>query len=260
MRPVNLIPPEDRRGESAPTRAGGLAYLVVGILGVILAAVIATSLFSKRVEDRTGDAAALEAEAQATEARAASLAGFVTFQQIHDARVSTVDTLARSRFDWERVMRELALVLPRHVWLTNLTGTVSPDVEVENGASVQLRPSVPGPALELVGCGRSQRDVARLIAALEDIDGVTRVTASRSEKQDSTSSSSSEGTEESTSDECRTRPSIPRFEVVAAFDAVAAAPSSPSADGAAPVAPPAETAPTTETATTETASTETPGG
>lgn len=263
MRPVNLIPPEDRRGESAPTRAGGLAYLVVGVLSVILAAVIATSLFSKRVDDRTGEAAALEAEAQETEARASSLAGFVTFQQIHDARVATVDSLARSRFDWERVMRELAIVMPRHIWLTNLTGTVAPDVQVESAAGVQLRSSVPGPAIELVGCGRSHRDVARLIAALEDIDGVTRVTANRSEKQDTASTSTEESGENSTTDECRTRMSIPKFEVVAAFDAVSAVPSAPS-DGTtpAPAVPPTETAPTSETATgeAETASTETPGG
>ena len=29
-------------------------------------------------------------------------------------------SLADSRFDWERVMRELALILPGDVWLTSL--------------------------------------------------------------------------------------------------------------------------------------------
>ena len=60
----------------------------------------------------------------------------------------TVTSLADSRFDWERVMRELALILPDDVWLTNLTGTVNPEVAVNGGASVALRGSVPGPALE----------------------------------------------------------------------------------------------------------------
>ena len=32
MRPVNLIPPEDRRGEQAPLRTGPLAYVLVGAL------------------------------------------------------------------------------------------------------------------------------------------------------------------------------------------------------------------------------------
>ncbi len=58
---------------------------------------------------------------------------------MRDARVETVTSLAQSRFDWERVMRELSLVLPGTVWLTNVTGTVAPTVTVPNGASVSLR-------------------------------------------------------------------------------------------------------------------------
>jgi len=248
LRPVNLIPPEERRGESAPTRAGGLAYAVVGLLALVLAGVVALSYFDKRVADREGEAVAVEARADETEARAQSLASFVTFQQIRDARVQTVDSLARSRFDWERVMRETAQVLPRYVWLTNLTGTVAPGIEVEDSAQIPLRASVPGPALELVGCGRSQRDVARLVAALEDIDGVTRVTAQESMKPDNDSAASAEST--SVSDECRTRESIPKFKVVASFDEVVpggAAPTAPTPDPAAP-APGTEAAPTSEQA------------
>ena len=36
-------------------------------------------------------------------------------------------------------MRELAVVIPDYVWLTNLTGTVTPGVQVTNGAG--LRPA-----------------------------------------------------------------------------------------------------------------------
>lgn len=252
MRPVNLIPPEERRGESAPTRAGGLAYLVIGVLVLVLAGVLALSYFSKRVGDREGDAVALEARADETEARAQSLASFVTFQQIHDARVQTVDSLARSRFDWERVMREMANVLPRYVWLTNVTGTVAPGIDVEDAANIQLRASVPGPALELVGCGRSQRDVARLVAALEDIDGVTRVTAQESMKPDNDATTGSTDPAAAT-DECRTRSSIPKFKVVASFDEVvpsAGAPAAPTPDPAAP-APGTEATPTAEQASVQ---------
>ena len=46
-------------------------------------------------------------------------------------RTETVDSLAQSRFDWERVMRELALVIPEDVWLESLTGTVAPGVTVD---------------------------------------------------------------------------------------------------------------------------------
>ena len=43
MRPVNLIPPEDRRGERAPMRTGPLAYVVVALLAVGLVAVTPVS-------------------------------------------------------------------------------------------------------------------------------------------------------------------------------------------------------------------------
>lgn len=39
MRPVNLIPPEERRGERAPMRTGSLSYLLVGALALVLGAV-----------------------------------------------------------------------------------------------------------------------------------------------------------------------------------------------------------------------------
>ena len=72
-------------------------------------------------------------------------------------------------------MRELALILPGDVWLTNLTGTARPDVSVDGGASISLRDSVPGPALEMIGCASGQEAVAGFVQALKDIDGVTRV-------------------------------------------------------------------------------------
>ncbi len=46
-------------------------------------------------------------------------------------------------------MRELALILPGDVWLTNLTGTASSGVSVEGAATVSLRDSVAGPALAM---------------------------------------------------------------------------------------------------------------
>ena len=44
-------------------------------------------------------------------------------------------SLAQSRFDWERVLRELAIVIPEDVWLTNLTATVSPEVQLDDSGS-----------------------------------------------------------------------------------------------------------------------------
>ncbi|MEO7198000.1 MAG: hypothetical protein ABIZ50_05955 [Solirubrobacterales bacterium] len=238
MRPVNLIPPEERRGESAPTRSGPLAYLVVGALVLVLAAVIGVVLSNKRVDDRKAEASAVEARASEAQAHAESLSAFASFQGIHDARVATVDGLAKSRFDWGRVLRELSRVTPRNIWLTQLVGTVTPEVSLEGGGDATgLRANVPGPALELTGCGRSQSDVARLAAAMEDIDGVTRVTVSDSAKSDVTASASSGSSAAPTAGgSCQTRSTIPEFNLIAAFDEVAGEASAPAAS-VAPSAP-----------------------
>ena len=95
-----------------------------------------------------------------------------------------MSSLAQSRFDWERVLRELSLIIPEDIWLLKMTGTVNPAVSLEGGAEVKIRDSIEGPALEIVGCGPDQDAVAGFVAALEDIDGVTRVGVDSSSRSD----------------------------------------------------------------------------
>lgn len=256
MRPVNLLPDgaASRAGSGLPGSDDRVGYAVIGLLVVILLGVFAMVHFSNQVGEKKDEIARLEATEAEARARAASLAQFTSFQNVRESRLATITSLAESRFDWERVMRELAIVLPRRVWLTNLTGTVAPDVTVENAAAITLRASVPGPALQLSGCARSQRDVARLIAALEDLDGVTRVTVEDSAKPDGEVTIGATEGEANTSEDCRTRNFITQFHAVAAFDAVAVP---ADAVPTVPTAPPATTSTTTETTTT-TASTEAP--
>jgi Tfp pilus assembly protein PilN len=244
MRPVNLIPPEDRRGDKAPLRTGAFAYVLVSGLGLLLLAVVVTALTSKQISDREAKKQTLEQELADVTVQAESLRAFSDFRTVQQNRTATVTSLAQSRFDWERVMNELALILPDDIWLVNLTGTVSPAVQVKNSAEVTTRDSVAGPALELIGCAPSQDAVAAFIAALEDIDGVTRVgvkAAERPEQQDDgepAAASAGGGASDAVGDDCRTTDEIVKFEIVVAFDAVptpAAATAAPSAP--APVAP-----------------------
>jgi hypothetical protein len=141
---------------------------------------------------------------------------------MREARAATVASLAESRFDWERVLQELSLVIPSDVWLINLTGTARPDVQVDDGAELAERDSVTGPALELVGCGASQESVAEFVAALEDVDGVTRVGVVSSKlPEDVTATAAADtGGAADNSEECRTRRFIAKFEIVVAFDEV----------------------------------------
>lgn len=269
MRPVNLIPAENRRGGVASSRSV-VAYAIVGALVLALGVLSALALFDGKIADRQSEVDSLEVRITAVEAEAESLSQFTSFQQLHDARVETIDSLAKSRFDWERVMRELAIVIPKRVWLTNLTGSVAPGVTVNNAAGIAIRASVLGPALEITGCARNQRTVARLIAAMHDIDGVSRVLVPTSSKsapsvETSTSDPAAVDAGDAAGGDCAIRPSYPTFELVAAFDGIAVASAEtgittdPSTE--VPAAVPAEPAATSTTpATTTPAAPATDGG
>lgn len=242
MRPVNLIPPEERRGDSAPLRTGPMPYVLLAALVALLVGVAAMVLTNNEIGERQSEVAKLEGEDTVAAARAQRLSVYTDFRSTSEARVQTVNELANSRFDWERVMRELALILPHDVWLVGLTATASAESTVEGGGGggSGMRAGIAGPALELNGCAKGQDGVASFVTALKDIDGVTRVGVETSELGEEGESGSSSGGGGSSS-QCRTRDYIAEFQIVVAFDA-------------APVAQPAEgseLAPTAESKAVE---------
>jgi Tfp pilus assembly protein PilN len=253
MRPVNLIPPEERRGEQAPLRTGPLPYILLGGLVAVLVAVTATVLIDNQIADSKSEVAKLEVEDAAASAKAQRLASYTQFRSMSEQRVATVSSLADSRFDWERVMRELALVLPSNVWLVGLTATAAPDVSVDGGAgsgdASGMRSAISGPALELIGCAKGQEAVAGFVTALEDIDGVTRVGVQSSELPEKDDGGGKGGDPSSSGEECRTRKSIAKFEIVVAFDAAPV----PSTSEAPPTASAAVETTTPETTSPESA-------
>lgn len=222
MRPVNLIPAEERRGQHAPLRSGPLAYILIGALVAVLAGVTALVLTGNQISERKAEVVRLESEDAAAQARAESLAAYTQFRAMSEQRVATVTSLADSRFDWERVMRELALILPSDVWLISLDASASSASGGEEGGEEGgsgLLAGVSGPALALSGCANGQEGVAGFVTALKDIDGVTRVGVQSSELASESSGAGAAGGSGPGGDDCRTRPTIAKFEILVAFDA-----------------------------------------
>ncbi|HEX5990354.1 MAG TPA: PilN domain-containing protein [Solirubrobacterales bacterium] len=207
MRPVNLIPPDMRRGDNAPLRTGPLAYIVVGALALVLLGVTMLVLVSNEVNEKKDELVTLEREDAAAKTRAEELAPYAQFHAMSEQRVETVTSLADSRFDWPRVMRELALVLPDDVLLTSLTAGASGEEGGEGVAGVQ------GPSLELSGCTVGQDAVARFVTALKDIDGVTRVGLESSALGEGSGSAGSSG------QACESAGYELTYQLVVAFDA-----------------------------------------
>jgi Tfp pilus assembly protein PilN len=214
MRPVNLIPPEDRRGDQAPLRTGPLAYILIGGLVLVLAGVVALVLTGNQVAERKHELVTLKREDAVAKAKAARLASYSQFQSVSEARVQTVQSLADSRFDWERVLRELALILPSDVHLTALDASSG---GTEGGGSEKSGESfadIHGPSMTMSGCADGQDGVAAFVTALKDIEGVTRVGLQSS--QVSGEGGETAGLESSA---CSAAPHAATFALVVAFDA-----------------------------------------
>jgi Tfp pilus assembly protein PilN len=246
VRPVNLTPPEERRGERAPTRTGGLAYVVVGALAVAVAAVGAVVLTNNQISSRKSNVTSLNAQLTQVTVQAQRLQSYAAFAQNEQARFQTVRSLALSRFDWHRVLHELSLVIPNDVWLTSLSGKVSPQATSAGTSSSSdvgsdALTSITGPSLEIDGCAASHEAVAGFIGDAKAIDGVTRVVVTSSDRasRDGTTG----GTTTGTGPGCAVRGFIVSFHATLAFDNV------PIDATTGLVAPPQESATTPTTST-----------
>jgi Tfp pilus assembly protein PilN len=221
MKAVNLLPPEGRARRialpgavkdpvAAPRSLGAYGVLAALATGVLLAGGWAVT--NRQLHDGNADLARSEAAARAAEAKVAALKPYTDFAALSKSRVDTLNQLIKGRFDWSAGLHEVARVVPKDVDLISLVGTVSPNATVQGagGSGSSLRSALPAPAIDLIGCAKSQSDVARLLARLRAIDGVQRVTLASSEKSDGSGGGDSD---------CRTTAQMPQFQVTVFFQA-----------------------------------------
>jgi len=192
MRAVNLLP-EGQRPRRAGGQLSGAAYVLVGVLGALLIATVLYALTANQVTDRKQRTAEVQGEAQRAEARTAALGPVGAFAQTKRTRVASVGILAQARFDWERLVREISLVLPRGTWLTQLdasadgsapgSSTSAPAAPAAGAGAATAAPT--GPSAKMTGCAPRQPDVARLMVRLRRMHRVEDVTLNQSGVTDS---------------------------------------------------------------------------
>jgi len=185
MRPVNLVPQDQRRRGSSES-GGKLAYGALGLLALLLAMVAAFVLTSNTVTERQNQTAAASAEADKLEAEAAQQGTYTGFAQIAQTRMQSVAGVASTRFDWERFMRELSRVMPEGSWLQAADTNVLGDLGSDDGtlASAAAAPTAPSPTANLVGCTPGQSDTARLMVRLRQLHRVEDVELGESTRED----------------------------------------------------------------------------
>jgi Tfp pilus assembly protein PilN len=267
MKAVNLLP-TDVRGAAKPTAEtaapvakGGIGpFVVLGVLAACVAALAGYVLTNNTVKQRQADLAEISVRQQAVQAQVNRLKPYADYANATRSRVKTVHDLAAQRFDWEQVLTDISRAIPADITLSKIAGDVSTDAGAGGGSS--LRSDITAPAVTLDGCGPGQIEVARLMARLRDVDGVTRVTLSKSDKQKVTATAASG------SDELATRNAMPcgsglrpTFELVIFFEnAPAAVQVPPAGASATTTAKPAATPTPSATPSTSTSADTAQGG
>jgi Tfp pilus assembly protein PilN len=183
MRPVNLLPQERRRRTSSDSSGKG-AYVLCGVLAVLVAMAAAYVLTANTVTERKNEAAVAAAKADRLEAEAAAQANYTDFSEIAATRLQSVAGVAETRFDWERLMREVARVMPAGSWLQATDASVFGDPT--NLAAAALDPASTGPVgpyASFVGCTPDQSDVAQIMVRLRQLHRVEDVKLKESTRE-----------------------------------------------------------------------------
>jgi Tfp pilus assembly protein PilN len=221
MRPVNLLPSKHRPHQPNAARSGS-AYVVVGLLALVLVAVVAYVMQSNKITQAEADVATAQQKTAEARAKTQQLGPFGNFAQVKQQRVASVRQLAEGRFDWERATRELAHVLPDGVWLRDF------DASVTGAAGATAAESAwTGPSIKLHGCAQKQPQVAVLLVRLREMQGVHDVTLTDSIRgPDAENGAAASGGSSTGSDDCGTKHKHGNYEfnAVVEFDATQSTP------------------------------------
>jgi hypothetical protein len=179
MKAVNLIPSEQRRARPSGEQSGS-AYAVLGVLVVLLALAVAYVMTSNSVNDNKTKAEKAKQQADALEAQASNLDAFTDFSTIKQQRLEAVKTAAETRFDWERLMREISRVMPDGSWLQTTEASVEGDTSEAATAPATANPAEAttgpvSPTATFVGCTPKQSEVAKILVRLRSMHRVTDV-------------------------------------------------------------------------------------
>jgi hypothetical protein len=197
MRAVNLLPSDLRGAAPKPARGarpepvqGIGAYVVLGALALCVAAFAGYVITTNGIKQREADLETVKLRTSAATAKAAALKPYADFQALASTRVETVRGLAAARFDWERALRDISHAVPADVKLAGLSGDMGLPGTAGSGGD-PLRGSIQAPAITMTGCAPTQTRVARMMARVKGVDGVTRVSLSKSEAVASSAGSTS---------------------------------------------------------------------
>jgi Tfp pilus assembly protein PilN len=176
MRAINLLPRDDaRHGAQRPQ----WVVLVPVVAAVLLAAGLSALFLSSsgKVKDEQAELASLQEALQAIPTpNAAKVQSQTALAADKKARVTALSGALSRRVAWDRVFRELSLVLPDDVWLA----TLSAKAPVSSSVATPPAPAVAGSSVAatgftLDGYTYSHAAVARLLSRLAVVPDLVNV-------------------------------------------------------------------------------------
>ena len=181
MRPVNLLPPRYRRARATGERPG-VGYAALGVLAVLFLMVLGYALTNHQITDAKNKTAKANTEAAAAQAKVGQLQAFGNFASLKASRESAVESIAAVRFDYERLMREMALVLPHDTYLTSFTAATNGAGAAAASTASAGPATATGPSVTIAGCAPSHPAVATAVVRLRQLHNVTDVSLTNSSK------------------------------------------------------------------------------
>src|SRR5438105_1810480 len=175
MRAINLLPRDDaRRGRQKPQ----WVVLVPVVIAVLMSALLSVLFLSAsgKVKDRQAQLAALNDELAAIPTPDASKVRTQNALAADKlARVKALNVALSRRVAWDRIFRELSLVLPDDVWLATLSAKAPVSSSVATGATGLPGTAVAATEFTLDGYTYSHAAVARLLSRLAVVPDLVNV-------------------------------------------------------------------------------------
>lgn len=171
MRPVNLLPKESSSRPSAGRPTPAQLVLVAGTLVVFAMLLSVYVVTSAQVTDRRLARDDLRAQLAVLAPPAAEPGQEGSDPRLVEeqaARTGALATALGQRIAWDRLLRDLSLILPEQVWLTSLVAKAPP---LSEGAASPQGPS----SFTVNGYTYEQEDVALLLTRLELLPSLASV-------------------------------------------------------------------------------------
>ncbi len=186
MRAVNLLPPDTRGASKAsaelgagPEAKGGAgAFVVLGVLAACVAGVAGHVLSSNTIKQRQADLAEVTVRQQALQSQADAAEALRRLRRGRQGPRADRPRPRRVPLRLGAGRCAISLAPSRPTSRCCRSPATSAPTPVAVAASSAA--AISAPAITIAGCAPGQTQVARLMARLHDIDGVTRVSLSKS--------------------------------------------------------------------------------